>query len=119
MQKRPTKKKIKKELTMSTRSKSTAEVFMESLSEQQLREYSTDYIKLSINELLHETIQKNNISVPQLSMLSGVSSESIREILKETKEEISMNDVIALLQGLGYTFFVEKDGQAISLDTSL
>ncbi len=102
-----------------TKYTSTAEVLIESLSPHDKREYQQDYIQLSMNELLHEAMQKNDINIRKLAKISGVSSDSISDILKDTKEEVNMRHIIALLNSLGYKFFVEKNGEAISLDSSI
>lgn len=104
---------------MANKNKSITEAFIESLSPQEKREYQQDYIELSLNELLHEAMQTTNINVRELAKISGVSSNSISDILKDEKEEVNMRHIVALLNSLGYKFFVEKNGETIALDSSI
>ncbi len=95
---------------MTKETKSTIEAFVESLNPKELKRFNEEYKEHLISELLIAAVQKDEESVRELAVLAGLPPT----IVQAMGSDLSMHDIIKILQGLGCKkLMVELNGKVI------
>jgi hypothetical protein len=63
---------------MAQKIKSTFEIFIESLSPEEHKEFDAEYKELLLSEIIFAAIAKDNVSVRKLAKMAGVSKLSFK-----------------------------------------
>ena len=96
--------------------KSTHDEFMESMTLKEKKEYERGFKDFVISELILAAMEEDNISVRKLAKLAGVSPTIVQEMRSGVKSNFHLGSFFKVLQGLGYSFLLEKDGQIKRLE---
>ena len=100
---------------MAKKIKSTHELLIESMIPQEKKEHEKEFKEFVISELILAAMEEDNISVRKLAKLAGVSPTIVQE-MRSGRESFNIGSFFKVLQGLGYSFFLEKDGQMKRLE---
>jgi hypothetical protein len=101
---------------MTKKLKSSYDELIAAMTPQQKKEYEREFKDLVISELVLAAMEEDNISVRKLAKLAGVSPTIIQEMRSGVKRNFHIGSFFKVLQGLGYSFFLEKDGQMKRLE---
>lgn len=101
---------------MSKKQESTYDKYIKSLSAQEKKDFEKEYRDLLLSEMLIAAMEQDNVSVRKLAKAAGVSPTIIQGIRSGTRSQVSMQSFFKILHALGYTMFVERNGNTIPLD---
>lgn len=100
---------------MAKKMKSTHDELIESMTPKEKKEYEKGFKEFVISELILAAMEEDNISVRKLAKLVGVSPTIVQE-MRSGRESFNIGSFFKVLQGLGYSFFLEKDGRMKRLE---
>ncbi len=101
---------------MNKKAKSTTDIFLESLTPKQLKEFNKERQEFILSELIIAAMERDNISVRKLAKMAGVSPTIVQAMRSGAKKDFSMQSFFKILKGLGSKgFMIELDGQYIPL----
>ena len=100
---------------MSKKVKSTYDVFVESMTPKERKEFEEGYKDLLISEMLIAVMKQDGVSVRELAKEAGVSPTIIQGIRSGTRENITFKSILKILNTLGYKLKAEKEGGGISI----
>jgi len=104
---------------MSKKTKSTCDLFVESLNSREKKKFYEEYQELLLSELLLAAMAQDNVSVRKLAKLAGVSPTIVQAMRSGTRKDFSMQSFFKILKGLGCRkLMIELNGQLIPLDIS-
>lgn len=101
---------------MTKKTKSTYDRYMEGLTSKEKQKFDEGYIDLVLSELLIAAMNEDDISVRELAKVAGVSPTIVQGIRSQTRKHVSVQSFFKILNSMGCTFMVERNGQVISLD---
>lgn len=102
---------------MSKKIKSTSDIFLESLSPQDLKKFKEGYKDFALSELLLALMEQDEISVRKLAKFAGVSPTVVQAMRSGTKDDFSLQSFFKILKGLGCKkLMVEINGNYVPLD---
>ena len=101
---------------MTKKIKSTHDEFLESMTPKEKKEYEKEFKDFVISELILAAMEQDNISVRKLAKLAGVSPTIVQEMRSGAKKSFNIGSFFKVLQGLGYSFFLEKEGKMNRLE---
>ena len=101
---------------MTKKAKSTYDRYLENLTPKQRQKHEEEYIDLILSELLIAAMEEDDISVRELAKVAGVSPTIVQGIRSQTRKHVSVQSFFKILNSMGCTFMVERNGQIIPLD---
>lgn len=102
---------------MTKKIESTFERFIESLNQEERKQYDKEYKEFLLSELILAAMEKDNISVRKLAKMAGLSPTIVQAMRSGSKTDFSMQSFFKILRGLGSKkFMIELHGQYIPLD---
>lgn len=96
--------------------KTTHEEFIESMTSNQKKEYEEGYREFLLSELLIAIMKNDAISVRALAKEAGISAAIIQGIRSGDKQNITTQSFFKILQALGCSLIVKKDGHIFPLE---
>ena len=101
---------------MKTKSKSTMDFFLESMTPKQRRQYDKEYKEFVISEMLLATLEPDPVSVKKLAKMAGISPATVRSIRSKAKKNITVKAFHKLLNDFGYSLVITKGAERITID---
>src|SRR5437667_12139700 len=101
---------------MYKKTKSTSDIFIESLTPQQKKKFDEEYQDLLLPEMILAAMQQDDISVRKLAKLAGVSPTIIQSMRSGTRKNFSIETFFKVLKGLGCKVVIERKGHHFPLD---
>lgn len=104
---------------MTKRSKSTYDEQMKSLTDAQRREFDSELRKLALSEMILAAMKKDEVSVRRLAKIAGVSPSIVQDMRSGKRDDFAMSSLFKVLDSLGFTLLLERDGDVTPIDMSL
>lgn len=99
--------------------KSTFEEHMEAKTPEERRAFEEGYRDFVLSELLLAAMEEDEVSVRELAKIAGVSPTIVQQMKSGSKNSFNTKSFFKVLKGLGYNFFLEKNGEFVALDLPL
>lgn len=97
--------------------KTTSDIFIESLSAQELKKFKNEYKTFALSELIFALMEHDEVSVRALAKIAGISPTVVQAMRSGTKSDFTMQSFFKILKGLGCTtLMVEIKGKYIPLN---
>ncbi len=103
---------------MTKKTSSTTQEFLDSLTPRQKKQFADGYRKLALSEMVLSAMNQDKVSVRKLAKIAGVSPTVVQAMRSGQKDDFTIKSLFKVLNSLGYTLLLEKDGETISLDIS-
>lgn len=103
---------------MEKKQQSTTSKFLESLSTAEKKQFKQELKDLALSEMVLAAMAQDDVSVRKLAKLAQVSPSVIQAIRSGSKDDFTIKSIFKVLNGLGYSILLEKNGQTIPLDIS-
>ena len=101
---------------MAKKIKSTHDLFMESMTPKEKKEYDRGLKDFILSELILAAMEQDNISVRKLAKLAGVSPTIVQEMRSGARKNFNIGSFFKIFQSLGYKFLLEKNGTTTPLE---
>ena len=106
-------KELRKVNTMSSKSKSTFDKFMENDKQKEL--FDKEYAQFLFSEFLLEAMEEEHVSVRALAKESGVSTSIIQNLRAMKPGTVTLKTISSLMHSLGYELTAQKGRKKIKL----
>ncbi len=103
---------------MPKKTKSTSEIFIDSLNPKEKKQFDEEYKNLLLSEMILAAMEEDNISVRRLAKLAGISPTIIQSMRSGIKKDFNMGSFFKIIKGLGCKVLIERNGHQYPLDLS-
>ena len=103
---------------MAQRVKSTTEEYLESLSPAERKRFDEGYRNFALSEMILAAMEEDEVSVRKLAKIAGVSPTVVQAMRSGKKDEFAIKSIFKVLDSLGYTVLLERNGETTQLDIS-
>ena len=97
--------------------KSTFDEHMESLTDEERKEFDYELRKLALSEMVYAAMAKDEQAVRQPDKMAGVSPTLIKD-LKAGEKNFDLGNLFKVLDSLGFTVELKREGETIPLEIS-
>ncbi len=98
--------------------KSTTEEYLEGMSPAEREDFDKELRKLALSEMVLAAMEEDEVSVRKLAKLAGVSPTIVQAMRLGKKDDFNLKSVFKVLDSLGFTLFLERNGETVPLDIS-
>lgn len=99
--------------------KSTYDEHMEAKTPEERKRYEEEYKEFVLTELLLAAMEEDKVSVMELAKIAGVSPTIVQEMRSGSRDSFSIKSFFKVLRGLGFNFFLEKNGQFVPIEPGI
>lgn len=103
---------------MSEKIRSTYDEHMKSLSKVERKEFDYELRKLALSEMVLAAMAKDEISVRRLAKIANVSPSIVQDMKSGKRNDFALSSLFKVLDSLGFTLLLERDGEITPLDIS-
>ena len=103
---------------MTKKIKTTTDEFFESLSPEEKKKFDEEYRVFQLSEMILAAMEEDEVSVRKLAKLAGVSPTVVQAMRSNSKSDFTSKSFFKVLNGLGYTLLLKRDGEINPLDMS-
>lgn len=104
---------------MTKKQLSTYEAFVNAMSAKEKKAFEKEYKELVLSEMIIAAMEQDDISVRRLAHEAGVSPTIVQKMrTKGTKKNITMQSFIKVLNVLGCSLVIEKNGARFPINVS-
>ena len=96
--------------------KSTYDKHIQKMSPTRKKKFDEEYRELVLSELLIALMKEDDVSVRALACEAGISSAIIQGIRAGTKQNITLQSFLKIMQALGCSLIVKKNKHSYSLE---
>jgi transcriptional regulator with XRE-family HTH domain len=97
--------------------KSTYDEHIEAMTDAEKKEFEKELKKLALSEMIYAAIEKDELSVQRMAKIAGVSPSFVSR-LKSAEKNLDLGSLFKILESLGFSLLLERDGDTIALDIS-
>lgn len=98
------------------KAKTTHDIFLESMSASERKEYEEGYRDFLLSELLIAIMKDDAVSVRELAKAAGLSPAVIQGIRSGGKQNITTQSFFKIMQALGCSVIVKKNKNSYPLE---
>jgi hypothetical protein len=103
---------------MAKKIRSTTDECLEAMTLSEREEFDRELRKLALSELVLAAMEDDEVSVRKLAKLAGVSPTIVQSMRSGKKDDFNLKSFFKILDSLGFTLLLEKNGEIIPLDIS-
>ncbi len=89
----------------------TYDRLMQKMNPEQKKKSDKEYRELVLSELLLALMKEDDVSVRKLAKEAGLSSAIVQGVRSGTKQNITLQSFLKIMQALGCTLLVKKNKQ--------